>query len=114
MMWDSLNFGVSLLTTITGIAIVWGKMVERVKRIEDDVLGLKKVLGRTGNGSSLYITSREHEKDINVLREDIQEIKDMVRQLQLDLQEHARQNTEELQAIQATIGKMQYYLDTHK
>jgi len=114
MMWESLNFGISLLTTITGIAIVWGKTVERLKRVEEDVFGLKKVLGRNGDGTSIYITSKEHEKDMNNLKEDIEELKEMVRQLQVDLQNHAQRNTEELRAIQAVIDKMQYYLDMHK
>ena len=51
-MWEVVGIGFSLLTTVTGFAVIWGKTMAKVERLDRDISTLRKGLWR-GNGTSV-------------------------------------------------------------
>ena len=110
------SLGFSVVSTIIGIAIMWGKVMEKINRLDKDMDSLKSSIWKK-NGTSIYVTDKEHMRAYQSLKEDVKEMKEIMTtqlsQFREELERQAERNSEEFRKISNFMGRVEQFLLEH-
>ena len=107
------SLGFSVLTTIVGLAIVWGRTMGKIDGLQKDICRLRRGIWKE-DGTSIYVTADEHYRAHNDLKHRMEEMRrDLLTQFaefKQELRQQAERNREEFSKIAVFMGRMEEFL----